>query len=156
MNASTSAIWFIRRARPQDREPVAQLLARLNRPARSDSVIKEYFVAYSGDQIIGCAAVRCRKKIGYLYGLAVEKSWRKRGIGHALTEVRLNRLRTKRSEAAYVLSMFWNLRFFRKHGFVVTDRRNKGSLEWLHSDFSDAWSKRSALLALVPLNRLVI
>jgi len=96
--------------------------------------------------VIGCAAVRKNGNVGYLYGLAVEKAWRRRGIGHALTRERLNWLRAEAAKSAYVLAMFWNVRFFKKHGFELADRSLLRELAHLYDDFSQSWSARSALL----------
>ena len=139
-------IWSIRRATGRDSEDVNQLQKNLRRPQRSDSVISEYFVAVSEQRIVGCAAVRERDGIGYLYGLAVEKSWRRMGIGHALTTTRLEWLRGRNILSGFVLAMFWNIRFFKKHGFRLTNREKVNDLQQLHGDFCDLWSKRSALL----------
>jgi N-acetylglutamate synthase-like GNAT family acetyltransferase len=114
-------------------------------------VVSEYFVAVSGGQTVGCAGVRRRNGTGYLYGLAVDKPWRKQGIGHALTGARLDWLREQRAQLVYVLAMFWNVPFFRKHGFTVADKKSAPDLKWLHNDFSDSWSKRSTLLSIAPL-----
>jgi N-acetylglutamate synthase-like GNAT family acetyltransferase len=140
--------WSIRKATSSDLDAVTDIQKRTNRPARSDSVVSEYFVAVSGLRIVGCAAVRKRAKIGYLYGLAVDKAWRRQGIGHALTCVRLNWLCTQRATSALVLAMFWNVKFFKKHGFILTNKSTFARLERLHRDFSDRWSTRSALLVL--------
>lgn len=144
--------WSIRRATAQDRECIHELQERLSRPLRSDSVTSEYFVAVSGCQIVGCAAVRKRGNVGYLYGLVVDKSWRRQGIGHALTQTRLDWLRNQNVASAFVMAMFWNIRFFRKHRFVLTNRRNVAELESLHSDFADSWSRKSALLFIDMLD----
>jgi N-acetylglutamate synthase-like GNAT family acetyltransferase len=95
---------------------------------------------------MGCAAVRKDGEVGYLYGLAVDKAWRRQGIGHALTQERLDWLRNEAAKSAYVLAMFWNVRFFKKHGFELTDRSLARELGQLHGDFSQSWSARSALL----------
>jgi N-acetylglutamate synthase-like GNAT family acetyltransferase len=96
--------------------------------------------------IVGCAAVRVRGPLGYLYGLAVDKAWRRRGIGHALTQGRLNFLRDAGSGTAYVFAMFWNIRFFKRHGFTLADRKKIPELVNLHRDFAENWNSRSALL----------
>jgi N-acetylglutamate synthase-like GNAT family acetyltransferase len=107
----------------------------------------------SGQQIVGCAAVRKRGYVGYLYGLTVDKPWRRQGIGHALTRARLEWLRNEQVQSAFVMAMFWNIRFFRKHGFILTNRRTIGAVQSLHSDFSDGWSRRSALLFIDLLEK---
>ncbi len=146
MKKPQEAILSIRRATAADAEGVNELQKILNRPLRSDSVISEYFVAVSEQRIVGCAAVRERGGVGYLYGLAVEKSWRRMGIGHALTDMRLEWLRGQNVVSAFVMAMFWNIKFFKKHGFSLTNRQNVKELKHLHSDFSDRWSRRSSLL----------
>jgi N-acetylglutamate synthase-like GNAT family acetyltransferase len=143
-----SPLWSIRRANSDDQDRILDLQRQLNRPARTDSIPSEYFVAVSGRQIIGGAAVRVRRKVGYLYGLAVAKAWRKQGIGHALTEVRLEWLRSQAVQSAYVMAMFWNVKFLRKHDFNLKKRSAVGAMEWLHGDFADGWSAKSALLCI--------
>src|SRR5271165_6383179 len=102
--------WSIRRAITEDAKAVNELQERVNRPSRSSSLICEYFVAVSEQEIVGCAAVRKRGTLGYLYGLAVDKSWRRNGIGHALTQKRLDWLWHQSVSAVFVMAMFWNIR----------------------------------------------
>ena len=148
MDHSEKTSWLIRRATKVDAGLVQELQRRINRPSRSDSVIREYFVAVSGEEIVGCAAVRKQGEIGYLYGLGVDKSWRRRGIGHSLTKARLDWLFEQNAASAFVMSMFWNVRFFQKHGFQLTSPQDKQRLRALHDDFTDGWATRSALLKL--------
>jgi len=138
--------WDIRRASDADATAIVSLHSALNRPPRADSVTSEYFVAMAGCVLIGCAAAREREDLGYLYGLAVERRWRKRGIGHALTQQRLEWLRSEGASSAFVLAMFWNIRFFMAHGFQLAARNLLRDLTNLHGDFSQSWSCRSALL----------
>ena len=139
--------WVIRRASEHDSSAISSLHTALNRPTRGDSVFSEYFVASTPkESIVGCAAVRKSERIGYLYGLGVDKAWRRRGIGHALTQERLDWLKANGANTAYVLAMFWNIRFFKKHGFQLADRTLVEKLKDVHNDFSEQWSSRSALL----------
>jgi N-acetylglutamate synthase-like GNAT family acetyltransferase len=140
--------WKITRASDGDAPAILALHKVLNRPPRVDSRTSEYFVAWTEGKVIGCAAVRKNGDVGYLYGLAVDKSWRRRGVGHALTQQRLDWLRNEAANSAYVLAMFWNVRFFRKHGFQLADRSLRCELAHLHGDFSQSWTVRSALLML--------
>jgi N-acetylglutamate synthase-like GNAT family acetyltransferase len=138
--------WHIRRATEADSEAIANFLERQHRPKRSDWVISEYFIAEGEGDIVGCVAVRDRERFGYLYGLAVDKSWRRRGIGHALTQHCLDWLCEKGADSAFTLVMFWNIRFVKQHGFELADRHMKRDLGNLHRDFVDKWSARSVLL----------
>src|SRR5579863_5198384 len=140
--------WFVRRAVENDTKEVEDLQKRTHRPQRSDSEILEYFVAISDHKIVGCAAVRERNKLGYLYGLVVDKPWRKKGIGHALTQERLDWLRGTKASSAFVMSMFWNIKFFEKHGFTVANKKKNLGLQQVHKEFTDAWSNRSCVMAV--------
>lgn len=140
--------WSIRRAAADDCKGIAELQGRSRRPSRTDSATREYFVAERDHKIIGCAAVRKQNRLGYLYGLVVDKLWRRKGLGHALTQERLDWLRNEGVLSVYVLAMFWNIKFFKKHGFTLADKEKAHGLAELHNDFEDPWSSRSALLFL--------
>lgn len=148
MDELTHTKWSIRRAIADDRKAISQLQKRLHRPPRSDSAILEYIVAESDSTIIGCAAVRKRDGLGYLYGLVVDKPWRRKGVGHALTQQRLDWLRDENVRSVFVMAMFWNIKFFKKHRFVLVKKEESRGLARLHRDFIDQWSNRSALLFL--------
>ena len=140
--------WTIRRATEADSKRISDFQRSLNRPQRSESIASEYFVAEVDGDIIGCAAVRAREGTGYLYGLVVSKQWRRHGVGHGLTDCRLDWLRKNKAVKAYVLVMFWNIRFFKRHGFELADRKLKPNLAVLHQDFADRWSSHSVLLMI--------
>lgn len=146
MRQGVQDTWTIRTATDADAKAITCFHRLLNRPQRSDSISSEYFLAETDGKIVGCGAVRARGQLGYLYGLAVEKSWRRRGIGHTLTNRRLDWLRETGVDSVFVLVMFWNIRFFKRHGFTLADRLRKRELVSLHQDFIDKWSARSVLL----------
>jgi N-acetylglutamate synthase-like GNAT family acetyltransferase len=137
--------WKIRKARKSDADGIVRFLETQRRPRRSALKVSEYFIAESLGKIVGCIAARKRAQRGYLYGLAVEKSHRRRGIGHALTTCGLNRLRREGVDVVFTLVMFWNIRFIKQHGFELVDKKGKVQLKDLHSDFVDDWAVRSAL-----------
>ena len=138
--------WLIRRATEDDSSAIELFHKAMRRPPRSDSVASEYFIAESLGKIVGCAAVRAQGRFGYLYGLAVDKTWRRQGIGHSLTQRRLDWLRETGAESAFVFAMFWNIHFFRRHGFKPIDRKRRFELAGFHQDFTETWNSRSALL----------
>ena len=142
------ADWEIRRATDDDAEVIKRFHQKQNRPPRSDSVASEYYIAEIAGDIVGCGAARLTEGLGYFYGLAVDKLWRRRGIGHELTQCALDWLRNSGARSAFVLVMFWNIRFFKRHGFELADRHMKSGLGSLHRDFTDKWSARSVLLAI--------
>ncbi len=138
----------LRKARHNEWPAVLRLQSEEKRPSRRDSQISDYFVALAGDDLVGCVAVRAQGEMAYLYGLVVAKKWRQRGIGHALTDKCIDALRKKGVKRIYLLAMFWNIRFFSKHGFSLIDRQLRPQLACLHQDFIDTWARRSALLCL--------
>jgi N-acetylglutamate synthase-like GNAT family acetyltransferase len=144
----TATDFVIRKATRLDFVKISKLNTLTKRPQRTDAQFREYFVAEMATEIVGCAALRCRRNSGYLYGLTVHPRWRRHGIGHSLTKNRLETIRDKRLKTAFVFAMFWNVKFFKQHGFRLTDRKRASQLQWLHKDFEEDWCRRSALLFL--------
>jgi N-acetylglutamate synthase-like GNAT family acetyltransferase len=147
----TSTNFVIRKATRPDFVKISKLNFFTKRPQRTDARFQEYFVAELATEIVGCAALRCRRDSGYLYGLTVDPRWRRHGIGHSLTNRRLEAVRAKGLQTAFVFAMFWNAKFFKRHGFMLTERTRALQLCWLHKDFEARWCRRSALLFL-PLD----
>jgi N-acetylglutamate synthase-like GNAT family acetyltransferase len=144
----TRRVWRLRRARKGDWSAILSLQSVENRPSRQDSTVSEYFVALVDRELVGCVAGRCEGGAGYLYGLVVAKKWRKKGIGHALTDICLAHLRRAKARAVFALSMFWNVRFFKNHGFVIVKRGLFPELVAVHADFAANWSRHSTLLSV--------
>jgi len=140
--------WKIRKATRSDAEAIVSFLEAQHRPRRSDFVVSEYFIAESLGEIVGCVAARKQAQRGYLYGLSVEKSRRRRGIGHALTQYGIDWLREEDVDAVFTLVMFWNIQFVKRHGFELVDKGIKAELRNLHPDFVDKWAARSALMVI--------
>lgn len=141
-------IWLARSAALRDRKAIQRLQATENRPQRRELNVAEYIVASIGGEIVGCIAARCVDGIGYIYGLVVAKQWRKMGIGHFLTQRCIEQVVRAGATKVYILSMFWNVRFFKKHGFALVARSAILQLVMIHQDFGEAWGNRSALLCL--------
>lgn len=141
-----NARFRIRKAHKRDRLGIARLHSSHNRPIRRDSSISDYFVALASEELVGTSAVRFNADIGYLYGLVVARQWRKQGIGHALMYACLDHLRKARVRRVLALVMFWNIRFFRKHGFTLVKRTSVPAAVDIHDDFTQDWSRHSALL----------
>ena len=140
----------IRRARGVDRPAIRSVYQESPNPHRRRVRIGDYYVAAAGKDIVGCAAVRAVDGWGYLYGLAVKRTWRRRGIGSALISARLHWLHTHQFPCAILLTMFWNIRFFRRLGFHPQPKRDlPGSLLRL-PDLRDAMNHRcTAMIVLL-------
>ncbi len=137
-------------AQPDDATEIQQIYLALGRPARAELLSEHYLVVREPTCLAGCAAVRLiatrERTQGYLYGLAVRNEFQRRGIGRALTEARLERIRCCGGTDAIALAMFWNVGFFRRLGFV-TVRREELSLEVRElPDFRDTRYRRSAVV----------
>jgi N-acetylglutamate synthase-like GNAT family acetyltransferase len=138
----------LRKARRSEWPAVLHLQSEEKRPPRKDSQVSDYFVALDRGILVGCVGVREQEETGYLYGLVVAKKWRRRGIGHALVGNCIAVLQKNGMKRVYLLAMFWNIRFFSKHGFSLVDRQLRPQLASLHVDFVENWARRSALLCL--------
>lgn len=141
-------LWVLRRARQRDWHQILAIQSAANRPERQDSKCEEYIVGTVGKEIVGCVAGRCVGKDGYLHGLVVAKQWRRQGIGHALTSACVDSLGESGTTRIFLTAMFWNVRFFEKHGFSLTKRSLYPEIEHLHGDFREEWGRRSAILFL--------
>jgi N-acetylglutamate synthase-like GNAT family acetyltransferase len=113
---------MIRPAERSDVREIRSLYRLTGRPRRALVRSAEYFVSVEDGRLVGCAAVRSVGDDGYLYGLAVDPAYRRRGIGSALTVARLRRVSTSGGTTAVVLAMFWNVRFFKRLGFTLLRR----------------------------------
>ncbi|MBZ5590963.1 MAG: GNAT family N-acetyltransferase [Acidobacteriia bacterium] len=129
---------------------IQQIYTALRRPKRTRLSLDEYLVARGDGQVVGCAGVQlitvgsvCE---GYLYGLAVRKEHQRKGIGAALTEARIDRVRKSHGTRATALAMFWNVAFFRGLGFATIRRSELSPAILALDDFVDARYRRSAVM----------
>jgi N-acetylglutamate synthase-like GNAT family acetyltransferase len=137
---------MIRRADRLDVPKIRALYRLTGRPERSIR-LAEYFVAEQNGLIAGCAAVRQVRDGGYLYGLAVHPSYRRQGIGSALTVARLQEISTGHGTTAIVLAMFWNVSFFKRLGFKLVRRDGLPNQFRRLADLRAPLYKRSAVLS---------
>lgn len=134
------------RGTDQDLDAIRDIQRELNRPMRSDCRASEYLIAWRQGIPVGCAATALHMEGGYFYGLAVRRRWQRQGIGSQLMEARLEALRVMHAEYAIALAMFWNSRFFRKHGFIPVKRSLLPASVLYHADFSNRTYARSAAM----------
>jgi N-acetylglutamate synthase-like GNAT family acetyltransferase len=118
----------------------------LKRPMRERYSPGEFLIAWTEDQAVGCAATAVLENVGYLYGLAVTREWQRKGIGGQLMEARLDALRSLRADYAIALAMFWNSRFFRRHGFAPVKRDALPRAAMRHADLTNPALRRSAVM----------
>jgi N-acetylglutamate synthase-like GNAT family acetyltransferase len=136
----------IRRAAVKDLEIIGYIQCQLNRPPRSECNPEEYIIACYGDEAVGCAATSLYAEGAYFYGLAVMREWQRKGIGSLLMHARFSALDTQYTSYAVALVMFWNSRFFRKHGFIPVKRNGLPGSAFHHSDLTNPAYSRSATM----------
>jgi N-acetylglutamate synthase-like GNAT family acetyltransferase len=136
----------IRQAREQDCEQIRSIHCKINRPLREQYRVGEFLIAWAEESAIACAATAVHLEGGYFYGLAVKREWQRRGVGSELMEARLVALRRLEAEYAIALVMFWNSRFFRKHGFAPVKRSDLAPSAWGHADLTNPAFRRSAVM----------
>jgi len=83
---------------------------------------------------------------GHLYGLAVRKEFQRKGIGTALTEARMERVRASHGSQGVALAMFWNIGFFKRLGFETVRRRDLVTAILALPDFVDVRYRHSAVV----------
>jgi N-acetylglutamate synthase-like GNAT family acetyltransferase len=136
----------ILKARVHDSDTIYKIHRELRRPSRTDCDPNEYLIAWHDGIALGCAGTALFAEGGYFYGLAVRRAWQRQGIGSRLMEARLDMLRALHAEYAVAMMMFWNSRFFRKHGFAPV-KRNLLPLSALHHpDLTNPLYRRSAVM----------
>lgn len=129
-----------------DSDTIREIQRELRRPSRSDWKPSEYLIAWRDGTAVGCAATAFHGEGGYFYGLAVRREWQRQGIGSQLMEARLDALRFLHAEYAVALVMFWNSRFFRKHGFTPVNRNLLPASALHHADLTNPAYARSATM----------
>ena|SRR5215831_732001 len=134
------------RATIQESEIIGEIHRQLNRPHRSECNANEYLIAWCHGEPVGCAATSLHAEGAYFYGLAVRRRWQHNGVGSQLMQARLDALPATQTEYAVALVMFWNSRFFRKHGFSPVKRTLLPVSALYHSDLTDPSYVRSATM----------
>jgi N-acetylglutamate synthase-like GNAT family acetyltransferase len=85
---------------------------------RADVVVR----ASLEKDLAGCCALDFAEGTSILHSLTVVKSKRRMGIGSALVDYCIEIARDRGAEDVVLLTMFWNVNFFRKNGFSTTSR----------------------------------
>jgi N-acetylglutamate synthase-like GNAT family acetyltransferase len=137
----------IRKARGQDSELIIDIQRELRRPSRPRYCHEEFLIAWDGSEAVGCAATSVIEDWGYFYALGVRRAWQRQGIGSQLMKARLDGLRARQTKHAVALAMFWNSRFFRKHGFAPVRRADLPPPVFAFHDLNDLAYRRSAVMA---------
>jgi N-acetylglutamate synthase-like GNAT family acetyltransferase len=82
-----------------------------------------YWIAEWNCELVGCSSLIHLDRVAIFHSLAVKKAYRHRGIGSRLTELRLQEARASGDEVVVLMTMFWNVNFYRKLRFETTSRK---------------------------------
>jgi len=83
--------------------------------------IREFLVAFEGEEIAGCVALRCEDEtLAEVRTLCVAPAWRGKGVGRALVKALLEEARRLGVKRVYALTN--QEPFFQRLGFVGIDR----------------------------------
>lgn len=81
-----------------------------------------FFVAEEKGKVIGYITGQIRRKISRINSLAVDKKWRKRGIGRTLANHLIDEFKRKRVKEIFLHVRTWNkkaLNFYQNLGFKI-------------------------------------
>lgn len=129
----------IRKMRPEDLDPVLELLAGWNMapippsrevpdPERSSIEIDNAVVAVDGEKIVGvCSYILLSEEIAETASLAIDADYQGKGIGSRLQEARLTALKEKgirkvKTEADRPETIAW---YVKKFGYRIVGRNRK-------------------------------
>jgi N-acetylglutamate synthase-like GNAT family acetyltransferase len=136
----------IYQATAQDISSISAIHRDLKRPLRPTYPASEFLLARKDGDIVGCAGACIYKDGAYFYGLAVKRDRQRQGIGSQLMKARLEVAESAQVDYAIALAMFWNSRFFRKHGFAPVKKTLLPASAQFHSDLADPAYRRSAAM----------
>lgn len=103
---------------------VEALLAEAGLPtAGVDESIDRFVVARAEGRLVGVAGLEVHGREGVLRSVAVDASWRGRGLGDRLTAAALGAARSGGLERVYLLTTTAE-RYFPRHGFRRVERED--------------------------------
>jgi amino-acid N-acetyltransferase len=112
----------IRRAKPEDRERIEQLLVESDLPTVGVAdALGGFFVAEHAGALAGVVGVEDCGDYGLLRSTAVAPAWRGRGLGRQLVECAIAESESKGMSALYLLTTTAE-RYFPGFGFSTTTR----------------------------------
>ena len=102
-----------------------------------------YWIAEWNSEVVGCSSLVHVDTVAIFHSLAVKKAYRHRGIGSELMKLRLLDARATGDEIAVLMTMFWNVNFYRKLQFETTSRKSLPTVLRDHPMIFDAAFRRS-------------
>jgi len=100
------------------------LLREVGIPIKEPLRRRECWVATANGHVIGCSRIEIVGEYALLRNVAVEKVWRHKGVGSRLVKKCLLEIRAADRTMIALVTMFWNVNFFRRFGFRTVSRQD--------------------------------
>ena len=89
---------------------------------KNESIKNSWFVRHGGE-IIACATLDFHgPDVAILYGIAVRREFRHRGIGSRLIQHRMNVAGTRGAKIVALATMYYHFNFYKRRGFRTCPR----------------------------------
>jgi N-acetylglutamate synthase-like GNAT family acetyltransferase len=115
---------IVRRFRAADRRNVERLLRAAHIAADDYGEMNGIIVAIQDGSLVGCSGLEICDSDAILHSVVVEKALRRRGVGTRLVRECLRSARRRQVLIVALMTMFWNVNFFRQLGFRTLSRRD--------------------------------
>jgi len=139
--------WTLRAARPEDIEPVRELLTACELPV--EGVAERFGAAYVladwNGEVVGVAGIELHGRHGLLRSVSVDPSMQNSGLGTALVRERLEWAKSQGIESLYLLTSTAE-HYFTRHGFVTIDRDTAPAEIKASSEFSNLCPSSAVLM----------
>src|SRR5262245_19639973 len=112
----------VRAIRAGDFDATRRLLAGAHIGAEDNPDLAGFFVAVSAGSIVGCGGFERCGRASILHSIVVDKKARRRGVGRRLVAAIIG-CRSSGVQVVALMTMFWNVNFFRRVGFRTVSRR---------------------------------
>jgi len=121
--------FYIRPATEEDVSEILRLLVETKIADKMAGDLSDYLVACDSDgKIIGTAGIQGIEGSSLiqsdvvLVNVAVEKPYRKQGVASFLIDVQVSRCKKLGAKTISLCTMYYQYRFFKKRGWVITKR----------------------------------
>jgi amino-acid N-acetyltransferase len=133
--------------RPQEHKAVCELISECNLHVGDITIdkLKNFLLARKGDQIIGVIGLEVAQPYGLIRSLAVDESFRGRGVAKRLVQAIENYARSRNLETLYLLTMTAET-FFMKLGYKSVGRTEVPGVIQATHEFTHLCPQRAACL----------
>jgi N-acetylglutamate synthase-like GNAT family acetyltransferase len=114
----------VQKAASEQRKEIISLLRDSRIGRNSLRSIRGMWVAMVGTRVVGTTGIDVAHGIAVIHSVAIEKALRRQGIGLRLVTHGIAEAQARGAVAIALVTMFWNVNFFRHFGFRAISRKN--------------------------------